>query len=102
MSLEKDAPLESRSRQTTEEDSSSDREEEPFYPRTNPAKHKTELCKTFSELGRCPYEHKCRFAHGRHELVRMPVKTTSKNRRCNGFWKNGCCSYGIRCQFGHA
>jgi hypothetical protein len=41
MSVEKDSPFESRSRQTTEEDSASDRDEESFLPRTNPAKHKT-------------------------------------------------------------
>ena len=41
MSVEKDKQADSRSRQTTEEDSSSDRDEEQFYPRTNPAKHKT-------------------------------------------------------------
>lgn len=27
-------------------------------------KYKTELCKTFSEKGYCPYGRKCRFAHG--------------------------------------
>lgn len=93
---------ESGSRRSTEEDSGSEGDNENFYVRTNPAKHKTELCKTYSELGYCPYEHKCRFAHGRQELVGRPVKQPLKSRRCNGFWKNGCCSYGIRCQFGHA
>ena len=70
--------------------------------KTNPAKHKTELCKTYSELGYCPYDRKCRFAHGKQELVTMTAKPTLKSRKCNGFWKNGCCSYGMRCQFGHA
>ena len=92
---------ESRSRRSTEEDISSEGEDY-LYPKTNPNKHKTELCKTFSELGFCPYLHKCRFAHGKEELVQVPAKVVLKNRKCNGFWKNGVCSYGSRCQFGHA
>lgn len=57
---------ESSSRRSTEEDSGSEGDYESFYLKTNPAKHKTELCKTYSELGYCPYEQKCRFAHGKH------------------------------------
>jgi hypothetical protein len=48
----------------TEEDSCSDREEEFAAVRTNPAKHKTELCKTYSAMGCCPYQDRCKFAHG--------------------------------------
>ncbi len=33
------------------------------------SKHKTELCRTFSELGYCNYKNKCQFAHGKEELV---------------------------------
>ena len=43
-----------------------DREEELGTLRTNPMKHKTELCKNFPENGYCPYAKKCRFAHGSH------------------------------------
>jgi hypothetical protein len=82
-------------------DSDSDRDEELLCPKTNPLKHKTELCKNFSELGRCPYNKRCRFAHGVHELVQLPSAQSFRKRRCNGFWKNGYCSYGKRCQFGH-
>lgn len=102
MSFSNFCKSDSRSRRSTEEGSSSEGEGDLFCSKTNPVKHKTELCKTYSELGYCPYEHKCRFAHGKHELVKMPTKNVLKNRKCNGFWKNGCCSYGIRCQFGHA
>lgn len=70
--------------------------------RTNPIKHKTELCKTYSLLGYCNYYHKCRFAHGPAELVRTQPKHQTKSRKCNGFWKKGSCCYGLRCQFGHA
>ena len=65
MSFSNFCKYDSKSRKSTEEDSSSEGEYEYGYPKTNPAKHKTELCKTFSELGCCPYENKCRFAHGR-------------------------------------
>ena len=47
------------------EDSSEEREDEFMVSKTNPKKHKTELCKTYSELGYCNYGFKCRFAHGR-------------------------------------
>lgn len=102
MNFSKICNFECASLRSSESDSSSERDEEFFYPRTNASKHKTELCKTFEELGCCPYERKCRFAHGKHELVKAPVNSGSKARKCNGFWKNGCCSYGVRCQFGHA
>ena len=32
-------------------------------------KYKTELCKTFSETGKCPYGFKCRFAYLKEELL---------------------------------
>ena len=39
-------------------------EENKFDP-----KYKTELCKKFQSTGQCPYGYKCRFAHGKEELV---------------------------------
>lgn len=88
---------------STDGDSTEERDEELATVKTNPLKHKTELCKNFSELGRCPYGNRCRFAHGAHELINgKPRKVLCfQKRKCNGFWKNGYCSYGIRCQFGH-
>ena len=36
----------------------------------NPSeKYKTELCKKFQSTGFCPYGNKCRFAHGKEELI---------------------------------
>ena len=32
-------------------------------------KYKTELCKKFQSIGFCPYANKCRFAHGKEELI---------------------------------
>lgn len=36
---------------------------------TDETKFKTEMCKNWSETGRCNYGNKCRFAHGKDELV---------------------------------
>jgi len=63
---------------------------------------KTELCKTYSLMGSCPYGRKCRFAHGKGELVRLPGQERRKHMMCKSFWRDGICRYGIRCQFGHA
>lgn len=55
----------------TECDSSDESEYDLYISKTNPTKHKTELCNTFSELGYCNYGDKCRFAHGKEELVHV-------------------------------
>lgn len=46
-------------------------EENKFDP-----KYKTELCKKFQNTGHCPYGFKCRFAHGKEELI---TKTQGAN-----------------------
>ena len=40
----------------------------------NDPKYKTELCKKFSDTGTCPYGSKCRFAHGKGELISKMLK----------------------------
>ena len=35
-------------------------------------KYKTEICKKFQSIGKCPYGNKCRFAHGEQELIMKP------------------------------
>lgn len=87
---------------TTSTDLDSSFESNETHSRTKPCKHKTELCKTYSLLGYCNYNEKCRFAHGPDELIRVHVEHGSKSRKCNGFWRKGSCCYGVRCQFGHA
>lgn len=66
-------------------------------------KYKTELCKNWIEQGRCNYGKKCRFAHGRHELVEKNVKQKIRyrSRQCNTFFTTGMCPYGVRCMFAH-
>ena len=70
--------------------------------RTIPEKHKTELCKNFSERGHCRYGDKCRFAHGYQELKSVRNSNDHyRQRKCKGFWENNHCKYGRRCQFSH-
>ena len=36
------------------------------YRAENHLKEKSELCRKFMEFGYCPYQKKCKFAHGSH------------------------------------
>ena len=68
----------------------------------NDPKYKTELCKTFSEKGSCPYGSKCRFAHGKEELFQKKINCKLyKQKECNSFFTNFYCNYGSRCHFKH-
>ncbi len=64
-------------------------------------KYKTELCKTFSEKGKCPYGYKCRFAHGKEELNSKNLNLNYKKKKCKKFSEYGFCPYGSRCSFKH-
>ncbi len=66
-------------------------------------KYKTEMCKSWSEAGFCPYGNKCRFAHGKQELFDKVVNCKKyKQKECMSFFKNKYCNYGSRCHFRHA
>jgi hypothetical protein len=63
------------------------------------ALYKTEMCKNWEKSKSCPYQKKCKFAHGREE---MQMKDKEKNpnykrKDCIGFFKYWNCSYGRRC-----
>ena len=64
-------------------------------------KYKTELCKTFTETGKCPYGYKCRFAHGKEELLSKLINSNYKKKDCKTFSEIGFCPYGSRCSFRH-
>ena len=64
-------------------------------------KYKTELCKTYSETGECPYGRKCRFAHGKEELFLKDNGINYKKIECKSFSELGFCTYGSRCSFKH-
>ena len=63
--------------------------------------YKTELCKKFQSKGYCPYGSKCRFAHGKEELVSKFQGSNYKKEKCKTFFEKGYCPYGSRCQFQH-
>lgn len=66
-------------------------------------KFKTEMCKNWEKSSSCPYNNKCRFAHGKEELMAKEVETNPNYRikDCLSFFKYGFCSYGRRCCFRH-
>lgn len=65
-------------------------------------KYKTEMCNNFVSLGYCKYETRCRFAHGKHELLSKKVNNCFyKQKNCETFFSKGYCPYGLRCTFRH-
>ena len=64
-------------------------------------KYKTEICKKFQSTGYCPYGYKCRFAHGKQELLMKQKGKNYKKRPCKSFFEKGYCPYGSRCNFRH-
>jgi len=65
-------------------------------------KFKTEMCNNFMTLGYCKYETRCRFAHGKHELMSKKVNNLFyKQKNCESFFTKGFCPYGSRCTFKH-
>lgn len=64
-------------------------------------KYKTELCKKFQSTGKCPYGYKCRFAHGKEELISKTQGINYKKKPCKTFNEKGYCPYGSRCSFRH-
>ncbi|XP_074872720.1 mRNA decay activator protein ZFP36 [Carettochelys insculpta] len=76
----------------------------PLQPPPAPAlssRYKTELCRTFSETGRCRYGAKCQFAHGPAELRSLSRHPKYKTELCHKFYLHGECPYGSRCHFVH-
>lgn len=67
-------------------------------------RYKTEMCTNFLKFGKCPYEDRCEFAHGDHELRLSPREHDPryKTTLCNHFWGTGrTCRFGKRCMFIH-
>ncbi|XP_042294809.1 mRNA decay activator protein ZFP36-like [Sceloporus undulatus] len=65
------------------------------------SRYKTELCRTFSETGKCKYGAKCQFAHGTAELRSVSRHPKYKTELCHKFYLHGECPYGSRCHFIH-
>lgn len=65
-------------------------------------KEKSQLCKKFIENGFCPYQNKCKFAHGSHELRKnKQFNSKYKTKECGVFMSTGFCLFGDRCNFIH-
>jgi len=70
-------------------------------PKFNGRSFKTEICRSWSEFGYCPYGQRCRFAHGINELrIRPSACNNFKTARCKKFIA-GYCQYGTRCRYVH-
>lgn len=65
-------------------------------------RYKTELCRTYEEMGTCRYEDRCQFAHGATELRAVSRHPRYKTELCRTFHTSGFCPYGYRCHFIHA
>jgi len=69
--------------------------------RSNMDLYKTEVCRTWTVLGHCPYGERCRFAHGMRELRKRPARHRNFKRvNCKNF-SEGYCQYNSRCRFSH-
>ena len=66
-------------------------------------KYKTEMCKNWEKSSYCPYGTKCRFAHGKEELMAKENEADPnyKSKDCLSFFKYGSCNFGRRCCFKH-
>ncbi|XP_069500349.1 mRNA decay activator protein ZFP36 [Ambystoma mexicanum] len=79
----------------------------PGFPPLKPAmpvlsnRYKTELCRTFTDTGKCKYGAKCQFAHGLEELRVMNRHPKYKTELCHKYYLYGDCPYGPRCNFIH-
>lgn len=65
------------------------------------SRYKTELCRSFAEVGACKYGDKCQFAHGEDELRTITRHPKFKTENCKSFHSTGFCPYGPRCHFIH-
>jgi hypothetical protein len=70
-------------------------------PVKNSHLYKTELCSQWLAKGHCPYNHRCRFAHGPQELRPITRGANYRSKPCRKFKAQGWCPYGARCTFIH-
>merc|ERR1712087_585794 len=61
---------------------------------------KTEMCRSWTDSGFCPYGPRCQFAHGKHEMRNRYRHKRHKTIRCKNY-QSGYCPYGSRCCFIH-
>jgi len=90
-------PPQTRSMKTTNHNTS------PAIPQSHlcVTRYKTELCRPFTETGKCKYGDKCQFSHGIKELRILTRHPKYKTEYCRTFHTTGYCPYGPRCHFIH-
>ncbi|GMT10483.1 hypothetical protein PFISCL1PPCAC_1780 [Pristionchus fissidentatus] len=71
------------------------------HPPKNPKLYKTELCRSWMDIGRCNYGERCQYAHGEHEKRPIPRHPKYKTEACQSYHQSGYCPYGPRCHFIH-
>lgn len=63
------------------------------------------MCRNWEMTGKCKWQDKCSFAHGRHELTKKThMPKNFKSKTCEQFHDHaiGSCTFGNRCQFLHS
>lgn len=72
-----------------------------YYAKKRINLYKTEMCRSFEEVGFCKYGERCQFAHQESEIRRIDRHPRYKTETCRTFWEEGTCPYGKRCCFIH-
>ncbi|KAM0679458.1 hypothetical protein GINT2_002300 [Glugoides intestinalis] len=72
-----------------------------FHQNKRVVLYKTEMCRSYSELGFCKYGNRCQFCHVPSELRAVKRHPRYKTEICKTFWNEGSCPYGSRCCFIH-
>ncbi|OTF79744.1 hypothetical protein BLA29_001510 [Euroglyphus maynei] len=81
--------------------SASAQQQQQQQQQTSSSRYKTELCRSYAEVGHCKYGDKCQFAHGDEELRTITRHPKFKTENCKSFHSTGFCPYGPRCHFIH-
>lgn len=77
------------------------KDEKIFYHNKRITLYKTEMCRSFNEMGFCKYGDRCQFCHSQEELREVQRHPKYKTEICKTFWHDGSCPYGSRCCFVH-
>lgn len=76
-------------------------ESKSYYSNKKAVLFKTEMCRSFTELGYCKYGKNCQFCHSINEQRKIKRHPKYKTEICKTFWEQGNCPYGRRCCFAH-
>lgn len=77
------------------------KDDKEFFKNKKIVLYKTEMCRSFIELGYCKYGERCQFGHDKSEIRKIQRHPKYKTEICKTFWNVGSCPYGSRCCFVH-